>query len=145
MTGPCLLAVLLAGGGRRLALGDAAHGRDQLVAVEGSRPVAGDDLAVAHDHDAVGILQDLAEQVGDQDAAQALGDRTADMRQELAGRMGVQRRRRLVEDDEMKRVRRHREGARHLHHLAPSDRQVADGVGRPDAVAGKDLVELAEG
>ena len=36
------------------------------------------------------------------------------------------------------------EGARHLDHLAPADRQVADDVGGADAVARKDLVELGE-
>ena len=36
------------------------------------------------------------------------------------------------------------EGARHLDHLAPADRQVADDVGGADVVAGEDLVELGE-
>ncbi len=34
------------------------------------------------------------------------------------------------------------EGARHLHHLAPADRQVLDDVGRRDVVAGEDFVQL---
>ena len=56
----------------------------------------------------------------------------------------VERGGRLVEDDEPQRIVGDGEGARHLDHLALADRQIADHVGRPDAVAGKDLVELGE-
>ena len=44
----------------------------------------------------------------------------------------------------MQRLVGDREGARHLDHLAPADRQVANDVGGSDVVARKDLVELGE-
>jgi hypothetical protein len=101
-------------------------------------------LAVAHDDDAVGILEDFAEEVGDQDATRAAGDDAAHEAQQLAGGVGVERRGRLVEDDETQRVVGDREGARHFDHLALADREVAYDVARADAVAGKDLVEPGE-
>ena len=77
------------------------------------------------------LLEDLAQQMRDQDAAVAAGDEAAHEGQQLAGRVRVERRCRLVEDDQIERVLGHREGARHLDHLAPADRQVADNVRRP--------------
>ena len=56
--------------------------------------------------------------------------------------MHVERRGRLVENDEAERIVGHGEGARHLDHLALAERQVADDLAGADAVAGKDLVEL---
>ena len=53
---------------RRSRVLGAAHGGDQPVAVEGRGTVGGDDLAVAHHDDAVGIVEHLAEQMRDQDA-----------------------------------------------------------------------------
>ena len=44
----------------------------------------------------------------------------------------------------LQRILRDGEGAGHLDHLALADREVADDVAGGDAVAGKDLVELAE-
>ena len=82
----CRSEVSLGAGARVPSCG--THGGDQLVAVEGGGGVGGHDLAVAHDDDAVGILEDLAEEVGDQDAAGAAGDDAADERQQLAGGVG---------------------------------------------------------
>ena len=70
-------------------------------------------------------------------------DDAADEGQELAGGMRVERGGRLVENDEVERLLGHGEGAGDLDHLAPADRKVADDVAGADAVAGKDLVELA--
>ena len=57
----------------RLALSSfAAHGRDQLVAIEGFGGVGGDALAVAHHHDAITVFQDFAQKMRDEDAAYAL-------------------------------------------------------------------------
>ena len=127
-----------------LALVNIAHCRDQPLAVEGSGAVGGDHLAVAHDDDAVGIVEHFAQQMRDQDAAGACGDDPAHEGQQLAGRVGIERGGRLVQDDQMQRVVGDGEGARHLDHLAPADRQVANDVGGADIVAGKDLVELGE-
>ncbi len=88
------------------------------------------------------LLQHLAEQMRDQDAAAAAGDEAAHEGQQLAGRVRIERGGRLVEDDQSSGSCGHREGARHLDHLAPADGQVADDVGGRDAVARKDLVEL---
>ena len=121
----------------------AAHRGDELVAVEGGRQVGGDDLAVAHHDDAVRGGEDLAEEMRDQDAARAHADDAADEVQKLPGGMRVERGGRLVEDDEVERVFGDGEGAGDLDHLAVPDRKIADdGVGR-DAVARKNLVELA--
>ncbi len=87
--------------------------------------------------------ENLAEEVRDQDAACAGADDAADELQELPRGMRVERGGRLVEDDEVERVFGDGEGAGDLHHLAVPDRKIADDrVGR-DAVARKDLVELA--
>ncbi len=64
--------------------------------------------------------------------------------EKLAGDHGVERRGRLVEDDEAQRRIGDGEGAGDLDHLPARDREVADDVARGDAVAGKDLVELVE-
>ncbi len=119
-----------------------AHRGDQLVAVEGGGLVGGDHLAVAHDDDAVGVVENLAEEMRDQDAARAGRHGAAHESEKLPGGVGVERGGRLVEDDEVERVVGHGEGARDLHHLAPPDRQVRDDCVRRDAVAGKNLVEL---
>ena len=90
------------------------------------------------------IVEHLAEQMRDQDGADAAGDGAAHEGQQLAGRVGVERRGRLVEDDQVQRIVGDGEGARHLDHLAPADRQVAHDVRGCDVVARKDLVELGE-
>src|ERR1019366_2994091 len=64
--------------------------------------------------------------------------------EQLPGRVGVERRRRLVENDEVGRSVRDRESARDLDHLPPPDPQVLGEIGRRDAVTGKDLVELID-
>ena len=51
--------------------------------------------------------------------------------------MRVERRGRLVEDDQLDRRVGDREGAGDLDHLAARDREVADHVAGVDAVAGK--------
>ena len=78
----------------------------------------------------------------DQDAAAARGDEAAHEGEQLAGRMRIERRGRLVEDDQVQRLAGQRESARHLNHLPPADRQVARNVVRRDPVVRKDLVEL---
>jgi len=88
------------------------------------------------------VLEHLAEQVRDQDAALAGGDEAPHVGEELAGRVDVQRRRRLVEHDQIERILGEREGACHLHHLPSADREVAHVGGCGDVVARKDLVEL---
>ncbi len=62
-----------------------AHGADKLLAVEGGGLVGGDDLAVAHDDDAVGVVENLVQEVRDQDAARARRHGRAHERRE-AGR-----------------------------------------------------------
>ena len=66
------------------------------------------------------------------------------MREELPGRMRVERGGRLVENDEARGRVRDREGARDLDHLPSADRQVLNQIAWPHAVAGKNLVELIE-
>jgi len=46
-----------------------------------------DHLAVAHDDDAVGVIEDLAEKVGDQDRTGAAHDDAADEGEQLPGGM----------------------------------------------------------
>ena len=134
----------LAGARGCLVLLDVAHGGDQPLPVEGRGIVGGDHLAVAHDDDAIGIVEHLAEQMRDQDGADAAGIGAAHEGQQLAGRVGIERGGRLVQDDQVQRLVGDGEGARHLDHLAPADRQVANDVGGCDVVARKDLVELGE-
>ena len=120
-----------------------AHRLDERVAAEGVCPVVGDDEAVAHDDDAVGRGEDLAEQMRDEDGGAALGGEAAHEREELARDDGVEAGRRLVEDDEPCRPVGDGEGPRDLHHLALGQGQVADDVARRDAVAREDRVERA--
>ncbi len=80
----------------------------------------------------------------DQDDRAALRGETAHEIEQLACHDDVQTRGRLIEDDELDRLVRHRERARDLHHLALRERQVADDVGGRDRVAGEDGVELAD-
>ena len=142
---PRAAALALGGEGdaHGLLLGDAAHGADQGVAGEFAGRPGIDDLAVAHDHHPVGGAENLAQQMGDEDAGGPACHGPADKSQELAGGAGVERGGGLVQDDELQRLLRHGEGPGHLHHLAARDGEIADdGAGR-DAMAGKDLVELA--
>ena len=113
----------------RAALGNAAHRRDQRLAVERSGAVQRHDPAVAHHRDPVRGLQDLAQQMRDQHAGSA--------RRRHSGAHGpavfppttrVQRRGRFVQDDHPRRAVGDRKGARDLDHLSLSDRQVADHV-----------------
>src|SRR6185295_15782303 len=72
------------------------------------------------------------------------GDDAADEVQKLAGRVRIERRCGLVENDEVQRVVSHGEGAGNLHHLALGERQVADDLGGAYAVARKNLVKFLE-
>ena len=129
---------------RRGPLGAAPSPRRARRAVERAGGRVGDDAAVAHHHDPVGGLEDLAEHVRDQHAGAAFGDEPAH-EGAAAGRATT------ASSDEVGSSRitsragsvRDREGARDLHHLRAADRQVADDVAGADAVAGKDLVELS--
>ena len=76
---------------------------DEPRPVEAVGGVARDDLAVAHHDDAVAGREHLVEEVRDQDAAQARVDAAPDEGEELARGMRVERRGRLVEDDEPER------------------------------------------
>ena len=125
---------------------DAAHGR--RPACRGRRRRrgrVGDHLAVAHHDDAVG-------------SASRISPRRCEIRMQLPPPATKRRTKASswpaawASSDEVgsSRMTRssgvvgHREGARHLDHLAPADRQVADDVAGADAVAGKDLVELVD-
>ena len=103
-----------------------------------------DDLAVTHDHDPVRGVEDLAQQMGDEDAGAARLPRsrrtkarswpatTASSEEVGSSRM-----------TSLQRLLRHGEGPGDLDHLAPRDGKVADDGAGGDAMAGKDLVELA--
>ena len=66
-----------------------------------ARLVAGDDAAVAHHHDAVGDLGDLVEPVADIDEGHAFGLEPADLLEQQLGLLAAERRRRLVEDEQL--------------------------------------------
>ena len=74
--------------------------RTRLAAVEGGGRVERGDPGVAHDGDAVGGGEDLAEEVRDEDDAAAVGGEAAHVGEELAREHAVERRGGLVEDDE---------------------------------------------
>ena len=80
--------------------------------------------------------------MGDQDAARAIGNNSANEMQELTGAAAVERGGRLVENDKTQWQRSDGEGAGNLDHLALADRQIADHVRRPDTMPGKDFVQL---
>src|SRR5262249_27252073 len=63
-------------GSARLLAGS-AHRGDELVAIEGGGLVGGDNLAVAHDDDAIGMVEDFAEEMRNEDAAGTAGDDAA--------------------------------------------------------------------
>src|SRR5271165_4950862 len=128
---------------RRRAL-DPAHRRHKPRAAEIAGSVFGDNLTVAHDQDTVAGLENLAENVGDEHAADAGIDRAPHIGQKLPCGAGVERGGRLVEDDEASRRVGNGESARDLDHLPPADREVLRQIAGADAVAGKNLVELVE-
>ena len=130
-------------GGRhaRRLLGHHAHHADEPLVREVARRAAADHPSVAHHRDAVGVLQYLAEAVGDEDAADPALGGAPHVGQELLGRGGAQRGGRLVQDDEPHGRAADRVGARDLDHLALADRQLARRPVGVDAVAGEDVVE----
>ena len=101
---------------------DPAHRSDQTVPIERRGEIRYDHLAVAHDGDAVAIVQNLAEDVGDQCATHASSNRISDIAEQLARGLLVERRGRLVEDHEPRRPVGDREGARDFDHLPSPDR-----------------------
>ena len=127
---------------RACAAGLAAHGGDQRVAGEVAGRALGDDLAVAHHHDAVGGPRISPRRCEIRMTACRAPSRGCTIGQELLGGDGVERRGRLVEDDKPQRLVGHGEGAGDLDHLALADGEVGDSSSGVDAVAGKDLVEL---
>src|ERR1700722_1113298 len=123
---------------------DAPHRAHQLRPVEIAGDVGYNHLAVAHDDDAVAGRQDLAEDMRDQDTTRAGCDGAAHMRQELLGRMRIERGCRFVEDDEPGWRVGHRESARDLDHLLAANGQILNQIAGPHTVARKDLIELVE-
>ena len=65
------------------------------------------------------------------------------MGQQLRRRVAVKRRGRFVENHQMERSLRNREGAGHFDHLAFADREVADDGIESNAVTGKNFIEFA--
>ena len=88
--------------------------RDDLVAVEARRVAAGHQLAVAQDGDAVGDAQRLLQRMADEDDRHAARLEPPHQGEEMALLLGRQRRRRLVEDDDLGIVV---DGAGDLDHL----------------------------
>ena len=126
-------------GDRRLGLGEAApdhHGDDRVHRRRGGRHGA-DVLAVAHDGDAVRDLLQLVHLVRDVDDADALGLELADDPEQLGDLGIVQRRGRLVHDQDLGLER---QGLGDLHHLLPGDRELADFGARiePEVQSGED-------
>ncbi len=106
----------------------AAHGRNQPVTVKGLCSIRGNDLAVAHDNDAVGILQHLAKHMRNQNAATTTCHEAAHKGEQLSGSMRVKRGGGLIQNDEVERIFGNREGTRDLHHLSPANRKIRDDV-----------------
>src|SRR5260221_13894700 len=79
----------------------------------------------------------------DQDATNTVRYHTPYVREQLSSPMAVERRGRLVKNDEMERSLGDSEGPCHLNHLAFAYGEVADDSIRRDAVVGQDLVEFA--
>ena len=80
----------------------------------------------------------------DQHHRAACLDERPDIGEQLAGQDRIQRRGRLVEDDQLHLPVADREGARDLDHLPAGDGEVADDGVRVDAVPWKDRVELLQ-
>ena len=125
----------------RALLRDAPHGNNQLSAIEGLCAVGSGNLAVTHHHDPIAAAEDFAQKMGNEDEAHPACYRTAHEGQQLAGCMGVQRRSRLVQNDQGGRLVCHGEGARHLDHLAAAEGEVLHQIGRADTMAGENLVQ----
>ena len=109
-------------GADHLAMFGAAHGRHELVTVEAFGLARGHDLAVAHHDHAVGVIQNLAKEMRDQNAARATGDEAAHEGEKLARRMRIERGCRLIKDDEAERRIGDREGTRHLDRRALAEK-----------------------
>src|SRR5690606_13176033 len=83
--------------------------------------------AVLHDHDVIGDVHDLAQDVGDEDCRSPYSHEPADMRYELSRPGGVEGRCGLVQDDQTHGVLgRYRERHGDFRHLALRDGKVTD-------------------
>ena len=122
----------------------AAHRANEPGPVEIPGGVLQHNLAVAHDGDPVAGAQHLAQYVGNQRATQPVGDRAADMGEQLSGRMFVQRRGRFVENDQSRGRVGDREGAGDFDHLASADGERLDDVRRRHPMSGENLIERIE-
>ena len=114
---------------RRRGRSGGAHRLDQRGGgVGGGRGVL-DHAAIAHDDHAGGGAQHLLEQVRDEHHGPAMGREAAHVVDELPGPARVERGGGLVQDHEPRRLRG---GARQrdLHHLPPTDRELAHQVPR---------------
>ena len=135
----CTLSTLAPGGRKRrrrarapiefVAERSSDHVADDGLARERARLVGDDVRAVAQDGDAVGDLERLFERVADEDDGDAVGAQSFDQREKMALLFRRQRRRRLVENDELG-LEPHR--ARDLHHLPLGGAERLHGRGRLD-------------
>ncbi len=127
----------------RMGIG-AAHGRHQPVAIEGPGLGIGDRLAVTHHHDAIADVENLAQEMRDENASDATGNRPPREVEQLPRAMGIERRCRLIQDDQPDRLIGHRKGTRDFHHLASPDGKVLNQIGRTDSMPREDRVELVD-
>ena len=104
--------------------------------------VVGDDLAAAHDDDAVDHLEDMVDVVGDEDAGVAGIAGVAHEAQHALRLRDAEIVGRLVEDDEVA-VEMH--GARDRHRLALAAGERADRRRRRDVLADADLPQQVAG
>src|ERR1035437_8505484 len=68
----------------------APHCVHQLVPIEVGGTTARDDFAVAHHDDAIGVVENFAEKVRNQDAACPVRDNATDESKELTGRLRIE-------------------------------------------------------
>ena len=120
----------------------AAHRPNQAVNREFLGRPFGDDLAVLHHHHPVGGGEDFTQDVRDQHHRPAGADEAAHIGEQLASEAGIERGRRLVEDDELDLGLGLGKGGGDFHHLPLGDRERRDRPVAVYAVAWEDLVEL---
>ena len=122
----------------------AAHSDHQAVIVECRCLVIDHTFSVPHHHNAVAVVQHFAQEMGDEDHADAAADGAAQEGEQLARGVGIQRRCRLVENDQPQRLVALGKSAGHFYHLPPADGKVLHQIGRPDAVVGENLIQFCQ-
>jgi hypothetical protein len=111
------------------------HGLDHSLHVSLHSGTFVDDRPFTHHDDAVAVIHDLRHLVRNQNANTTAADELTQVLEQLLRRLFVQRRSRLIENDQFQGLIARREGHRNLHHLTFGNRDVFDDLAGGEAMA----------